>query len=204
VVLPLVLYAGGWVLMTAAMMLPTTFPLLQRFILMTAGRQDLVILVSLLVVGYLAVWFGFGLAAHAVDFGLHAAVRRWSWLISNAWIVGAAVLATAGLFQFSRLKYHCLDACRTPVSFIVRHWRGVSPRDSAFRLGVHHGVYCVGCCWAIMLLMFLVGTGNVGWMLMLGAVMAIEKNVPWGWRLSRPLGVMLVGWAVLIVAAHAG
>jgi predicted metal-binding membrane protein len=148
------------------------------------------------------VWFGFGMGAHALDFGLHAAAHRSSWFISNAWLVGAAVLATAGLFQFSRLKYRCLDACRTPVSFIIRHWHGVSPRASAFRLGVHHGVYCVGCCWAIMLLMFSVGTGNVGWMLMLGAVMAIEKNAPWGRRLSRPLGVVLAGWAVLIVGAH--
>ncbi len=201
--LPLGLYAGGWVLMIAAMMLPTAFPVLQRFVLVTGEREDRVILVILLVAGYFAVWFGFGVGAHAVDFGLHAAAHRSGWFISNAWMVGAAVLATAGLFQFSRLKYHCLDACRTPVSFIVRHWRGLSPRVSAFRLGVHHGVYCVGCCWAIMLLMFLVGTGNVGWMLVLGAVMAIEKNVPWGLRLSRPLGVVLVGWAVLIVAAHA-
>jgi predicted metal-binding membrane protein len=202
--LPLGLYAGGWVLMIAAMMLPTAFPVLQRFVLLTSEREDGVTLVILLVAGYLAVWFGFGMGAHALDFGLHAMAHRSGWFLSNAWIVGAAILATAGLFQFSHLKYHCLDACRTPVSFIVRHWRGISPRGSAFRLGVHHGAYCVGCCWAIMLLMFLVGTGNVGWMLMLGAVMGVEKNAAWGRRLSRPLGVVLAGWAVLIVGAHVG
>ena len=202
--LPVVLYAGGWLLMTAAMMLPTAFPLLQRFVVVTAGREDGVILVLLLVAGYLAVWFGFGVGAHALDFGLHAAAREWGWLVTNAWMIGATVLLTAGLFQFSRLKYHCLDACRAPLSFIVRHWRGASARSSAFRLGLHHGAYCVGCCWAIMLLMFLVGTGSVGWMLLLGAVMAIEKNATWGKRLSGPLGAALVGWAVVIAGAHVG
>jgi predicted metal-binding membrane protein len=88
------------------------------------------------------------------------------------------VLAGAGLFQFSRLKYHCLDKCRTPYGFIVQHWHGPQPSRSAFQLGFDHGLYCVGCCWAIMLLMFVVGTGNVGWMLALGAVMAVERTCP--------------------------
>ena len=72
----------------------------------------------------------------------------------------------------------------------------------ALLLGVRHGAYCVGCCWALMLLMFAVGTGNVGWMLALGAVMAIEKNMPWGQKLSSPLGVALLGWGTLIVVDH--
>ena len=71
-------------------------------------------------------------------------------------------------------------------------------------LGVHHGLFCVGCCWAIMLLMFVVGTGSVGWMLVLGALMAIEKNVSWGRRLSAPLGFGLLAWAGMIVAGHIG
>jgi predicted metal-binding membrane protein len=70
------------------------------------------------------------------------------------------------------------------------------------RLGLDHGVYCVGCCWAIMLLMFVVGTGNVGWMLALGAIMAVEKNTPWGRRLSRPLGGALLATAVVITGAN--
>jgi len=84
------------------------------------------------------------------------------------------------------------------VGFIVAHWRGVRPRLEAFRLGLDHGMFCVGCCWAIMLLMFVVGTGSVGWMLALAAVMAIEKNVSWGRRLAAPLGGALLACSVAI------
>ena len=76
------------------------------------------------------------------------------------------------------------------------------PLRRALRLGLDHGLYCVGCCWAIMLLMFIVGTGNVGWMLALGAVMAVEKNAPWGARLSRPLGAALIGGAGLLAGVN--
>lgn len=84
----------------------------------------------------------------------------------------------------------------------MEHWRGRHERTHSFLLGVHHGVFCVGCCWALMLLMFGVGIGNVGWMLALGAVMAVEKNVAWGRKLSAPLGVGLLAWGVLITIAH--
>ena len=82
----------------------------------------------------------------------------------------------AGLYQFTPLKYACLDKCRSPLSFITEHWRGSHERTQAFRLGVHHGLFCIGCCWSLMLLMFAVGVGNLGWMLVLGALMAIEKT----------------------------
>jgi predicted metal-binding membrane protein len=200
--LPILLYAGGWLLMLTAMMLPTTLPLLQRFDRMVSARAGRGGLVALLVAGYLLAWTGFALAAHGLDWVLHVAARHAPWLTSRSWLVGAAVLSMAGAFQFTALKYHCLDRCRTPVGFIARHWRGARPRLEAFRLGLDHGVFCVGCCWAIMLLMFVVGTGNVGWMLLLGAVMALEKNAPWAKRLSPALGAALVGWAGLIVVAN--
>lgn len=204
VLLPGLLYAGGWLLMSAAMMLPTVLPLLRRFDRLTAARNDRVELIALLIAGYLLVWLGFGVAAHLLDAALHVAVQRSVWLTFNAWVLGAGVLAIAGLFQFSRLKYHCLDRCRTPLSFIIQHWRGTAPRRNAFLLGMHHGVFCVGCCWAIMLLMFVVGTGNVGWMLALGAVMAIEKNAAWGRWLSQPLGLALLAGAAIIMVANVG
>lgn len=202
ILLPSLLYVGSWLLMTSAMMLPTTLPLLRRFDLLTSTRNDRGGLFVLLVGGYLLVWLGFGVTAHGVDFVLHVFARRSEWLVVNAWALGAGLLAIAGLFQFSRLKYRCLDKCRTPVSFIIQHWRGIAPRRDAFRLGLHHGLFCVGCCWAIMLLMFVVGTGNIGWMLLLGAVMAAEKNVRWGRKLSQPFGFGLITSAVLIAAAH--
>jgi predicted metal-binding membrane protein len=200
--LPGLLYVGGWLLMLIAMMLPTTLPLLQRFDRLAATRGDRGELIALLLVGYLLVWLGFGVAAHLLDAVLHAIVQQSIWLTFNAWLLGAGLLAIAGLFQFSRLKYHCLDKCRTPLSFIMHHWHGITPRRDALLLGAHHGVFCVGCCWAIMLLMFVVGTGNVGWMLALGAVMAIEKNAAWGRKLSKPLGLALIAGAALIVGGH--
>jgi predicted metal-binding membrane protein len=121
--------------------------------------------------------------------------RYGAWLTFNGWLVGAATLALAGLFQFSALKYRCLMECRMPFAFVARHWRGENAAREALLLGAHHGLYCVGCCWALMLVMLVVGLGSVGWMLLLGALMAAEKNLPWGRRLSAPLGLVLLGWS---------
>ena len=145
----------------------------------------------------------FGVLAHAADAGLLLSVRRYGALIAYGWAVGAAVLAGAGLFQFSALKYRCLEQCRTPFGFVVARWHGRSPSREAFRLGLDHGLFCVGCCWALMLVMFVVGIGNLGWMLVLAAAMAAEKNLPWGRRLRTPLGLGLLAWAGAIVLANA-
>ena len=199
ILLSAALYVAGWTLMTMAMMLPTSLPLVEIFRRMTSRRADQTQLVALLIAGYLGVWLAFGVAAHVMDWGLHELFERNEWLQSNAWVFGAGPLLLAGAFQFTDLKYRCLDKCRTPMSFVITHWRGSRERTQAFLLGVNHGRFCVGCCWALMLLMFAVGTGNVGWMLVLGAVMAIEKNVPWGRKMSAPLGVALLGSGALIV-----
>ena len=204
VVLPALPYVSGWVLMTVAMMLPTTLPLLAIFGRITYGRPDRGLLVTLLIIGYLSIWTAFGLLAHAADMALHAIVAGSALLSFNGWMVGATVLAFAGLFQFSGLKYRCLEKCRTPFSFVNEHWRGRAERRQSFLLGVHHGLFCVGCCWAIMLLMFVVGAGSVGWMLAIGAVMAIEKNVAWGRRLSAPLGLALLAAAGAVLALNVG
>ena len=197
-----VVYVAGWTLMTVAMMLPTSLPLVEIFRRLTRRRGDHGQLVALLIGGYLGVWLSFGIAAHVFDWGLHEAFERSAWLQANVWVFGAGTLMVAGAFQFTRLKYRCLDKCRAPMSFVMEHWRGSHERTQSFLLGVHHGIFCLGCCWALMLLMFAVGTGNVGWMLALGAVMAIEKNMPWGRRLSAPLGLALLGWGGLIVLNH--
>jgi predicted metal-binding membrane protein len=196
------LYVCGWMLMTAAMMLPTTLPLIDIFRRLTRTRDDRAQLTALLIAGYLSVWLAFGVAAHLFDFGLHEAFEASAWLEANAWVFGAGPLIVAGLFQFSSLKYRCLDKCRAPLAFVVAHWRGADSRLQAVKLGAHHGLYCVGCCWALMLLMFAVGTGNVGWMLALAAVMAVEKNMPWGRKLSAPLGIALLAWGFLIAFDH--
>jgi predicted metal-binding membrane protein len=196
------LYLAGWILMTIAMMLPATLPLLEIFRRLTAQRPDRSQLLILVIAGYLGIWLGFGIAAHGADWLLHEIVERSSWLEANAWLAGAATLLLAGLFQFSRLKYRCLDKCRAPLSFVTEYWRGRHERRNALLLGIHHGLFCVGCCWALMLLMFAVGVGNVAWMLLLGAVMAAEKNLRWGRKLSAPLGALLIGWGGMILFNH--
>jgi predicted metal-binding membrane protein len=196
------LYVGGFLLMIAAMMLPTTLPLIAIFRRMTRERRDRALLVALLIAGYVGAWSAFGVVAHAADYGLHAFANDSYWLQAHSWVVGATLLGIAGAFQFTRAKYHCLDQCRQPLSFVMHHWRGGNERAQAVALGAHHGAYCVGCCWALMLLMFAVGTGNLGWMLAIGAVMAIEKNTRWGRRLAAPLGIALLALGALVVLQH--
>jgi predicted metal-binding membrane protein len=202
VIFPALLYLAGWVLMTVAMMLPMSLPLLRSFAQTTATRPDRGLLLTLLITGYLATWAAFGVIAHAADMGLHEIVAENVYLSFNGWIISVVILTIAGLFQFSRFKYECLDKCRTPSSFVNEYWRHDAGLWQSFLLGVHHGLFCLGCSWAIMLLMFLVGTGSVGWMLALGAVMAIERNVLWGKWLGVPIGIILLSFSSGIVALN--
>ena len=200
---PAALHALAWVLMIAAMMLPTTMPLLDTFQRIVAGRADSGRLTALVVLGYFIAWMGFGLLAHGADAGLHWLAGQYTAFAVYSWAVGAAVLALAGWFQFSALKYRCLEQCHAPFGFIASRWHGRDPSREAFRLGLSHGLFCVGCCWALMLVMFAVGIGSIGWMLVLAAVMAAEKNLSWGRRLRTPLGLGLIGWAGAIVWVNA-
>ncbi len=131
-------------------------------------------------------------------------MQRSVWLTFNSWLIGALILLSAGLFEFSSLKYRCLDACRSPLAFVMTRWRGRHPLFESVGIGIAHGVTCVGCCWLLMLLMLVVGTGSIGWMLALGALMALEKNSRWGRRLAAPLGVTLVITAIGVTANHLG
>jgi predicted metal-binding membrane protein len=201
--LPPLAYGVGWLLMIAAMMLPTTLPLLRLFRRIIAGRPEPGTLVALLVAGYVCAWLGFGLVAYALDLGVRQAALASGWLVGHAWIVGSVVIAGAGAFQFSALKYRCLERCRTPFGFLNAHWQGRRPRTEAFGLGLAHGLFCVGCCWALMLVTFVVGMGSLGWMLALAAVMAAEKNAPWGAHLRTPLGIALLAWGAGIAVANA-
>ncbi len=196
----LVIFVAGWTLMLVAMMLPTSMPLVTLFHCLTRRRPDRSRLVALLISGYLFVWILFGGLAHVGDLLIHTAVKQSSWLEANEWVIGAGTIMLAGIYQFTPLKYSCLDKCRSPLSFITEHWTGSHEHSQTFRLGVHHGVFCVGCCWSLMLLMFVVGIGNLGWMLALGTVMAVEKNMPWGREISAPLGAGLIGWSLALVA----
>ena len=193
------LFVAGWLLMIVAMMLPTTVPLLTTFRALVGRRRQPGRLVGAVVLGYLVTWAGFGLVAWLGDRAVHAVVDAVPWLSANPRLVLAATLVTAGVYQFSALKYRCLDECRSPLGFVMNRWTGRAEVREALGIGLAHGRFCIGCCWSLMLVMFAVGMGNVAWMLVLGGLTAIEKNTAWGRRLGRPLGValLLAGLAVV-------
>jgi len=195
----LVFFVAGWTLMIFAMMLPTTMPLVNMFRTVTSDRSNHLALSGFLAAGYLGVWMAFGVLVHVADLGVHEAAEQIRWLDSNDWVIGAGILLFAGAYQFTPLKYHCLDKCRSPFSFITARWSGGNESVQAFRIGLDHGIFCLGCCWTLMLLMFGVGAGSVSWMLLLGSVMAVEKNMPWGRKLSTPLGLALIGSGLFTV-----
>ena len=186
------LFVAGWALMIVAMMLPTTVPLLTTFGRLVSRRRRPAVLVGLVIAGYLVAWTTFGLAAWLGDRVVHAAVETIPWLAAYPQLILAATLAVAGLYQFSPLKYRCLEECRSPLGFIVGRWQGLAERTESFRMGLAHGLFCIGCCWSLMLVMFAAGLGNLAWMFGLALITSIEKNAPWGRRLGRPLGVVLI------------
>ncbi|QIN81940.1 hypothetical protein GBA63_04245 [Rubrobacter tropicus] len=193
----------GWTVMVVAMMLPTSLPLITLFRTIARQRRDRALLVALLIAGYIGTWTLFGGVVYLGGWALHRLIGQSGLLEANTWVLGAGIIMLAGLYQFTPLKYKCLEKCRSPLSFVTEHWRGNRERSQAFRLGVHHGLFCVGCCWSLMLLMFVVGAGSLGWMLVLGAVMAVEKNVSWGRRIGAPLGVVLLGFGLTLGIAPA-
>jgi predicted metal-binding membrane protein len=192
-------FVAGWTLMTVAMMLPTSFPLVLLFHRVVRDRSTSTWLLSLLIAGYLGAWLACGIVLQSANWLLRVGIAHIGLSIYTAWIAAAIILAIAGLYQFSSLKYACLDKCRSPLSFITSRWQGGNESAQALRIGAEHGLYCVGCCWSLMLLMFVVSAASVVWMLFLGAVMALEKNVPWGRRMSAPIGVALLLAATALV-----
>jgi len=195
------LFALGWTLMIVAMMLPSSIPLVMTFAALVGRRRQPGRLITLLLAGYLLVWSVFGLAAWVGDRGIHAAVEAIPWLAEHPRLIIATTLLAAGLWQFSPLRDRCLEECRSPLGFVMNRWRGTSERREALAMGIAHGAFCVGCCWSLMLVMFGVGLGSLSAMLVLGGLTAVEKNLPWGRRLTQPLGVLLILAAVFATAS---
>jgi predicted metal-binding membrane protein len=198
----LLLFVAAWTLMIVAMMLPTSLPLVALFHSFVRERANRLRLTALLVTGYVSVWALFGILAHVGDRFVHETVEHTAWFEAHEWVIGAGTVLIAGLYQFTPLKHLCLDKCRSPMSFVMQHWHGGRPQHDALRLGVHHGAFCVGCCWSLMLLMFAVGIGSLAWMLALATVMAVEKNVSWGRRLSAPLGGALIALGFVLIVSE--
>jgi predicted metal-binding membrane protein len=199
----LLVFVFGWTLMTVAMMLPASLPLVNLFRRFVLHRPDGARLLLLLIVGYLVVWVEFGLLAYLGDGVLHFVLNQAPALQAASGGIAAVILLAAGIYQFTPLKTMCLEKCRSPYSFLVSNWRGRHASWDALRLGMRHGLFCLGCCWTLMLLMFAIGGANLGWMLALGAVMGAERATRWGRRLTRPLGGALVLWALLNLAGFA-
>jgi predicted metal-binding membrane protein len=157
-----------------------------------------------LYVGYLAVWTAFAPVALFADAGLHLLVHSWPWLEAHEGLILGSALVMAGAFQFSPLKNACLTACRAPASFLWQHYRRGA--RGGFALGVRHGVSCVGCCWALMLVMFATGVGALAWMLAITAIMVAEKATRVGARLVVPVGVafLVLGSGLSLMALFPG
>jgi predicted metal-binding membrane protein len=195
--LALLVFFAAWQVMIIGMMLPTSAPMFGLFARASRQQARPGMARAAFLAAYFAVWTAFAAVALANDAGLHWLVDHWGWLDERQWLIGGTVLVLAGAFQFSPLKDHCLDACRNPMSFLWHHY-GQGMR-AAWSLGIQHGLFCVGCCWALMLLMFAVGVGSVSWMAWLTAVMIVEKTMPWGRRLVPGVGVTLLVWGVLVL-----
>jgi predicted metal-binding membrane protein len=197
-------FLAVWSVMTGAMMLPTVVPLVRLFAAASARAPRPGRAMAALGAGYVAVWVAFAPLALLGDAGVHALVDGWAWLAARPELVLGTTLVLAGLFQFSRLKNACLTACRNPVGFLWQHYRRGTA--AAWLVGVRHGLSCLGCCWALMLVMFGTGVGSLVWMSALTAVMVAEKTTRWGGRIVGPVGVALliagVTVAVLPNGAH--
>ena len=194
----LLLFLAAWQAMVAAMMFPSSLPLIRLFDAVSRRQARKGRVRAAFLAGYLAVWTGFGALAFLGDVAVHRTVDAVPWLSARPWLITGSVLALAGAFQFSDLKDRCLSKCRAPAPYLLGHYRRGS--TAAFRLGSGHGLYCLGCCWALMLVMFAAGVAMLSWMAVLTAVMVYEKTGRHGAALTPMVGVVLLGLASVVFA----
>ena len=198
--------APMWAAMVLAMMLPTAGPMILTYaeIAETAARKgERIVSPFMIAAGYTVVWLGFAGAATLAQFLFTRAALIDDGMASASGLFSGAIFIAAGLYQFSALKHACLTQCRQPFPFFFAHWE--TTRRGVFRLGLQQGLYCLGCCWAMMAVMFAVGVMNVVWMAVLGIVMTLEKFGS-GNRLTYGLGAVLIAAGAAFVltafAAH--
>jgi len=182
-----------WAVMMAAMMLPTAMPMVTVFGTLShrrgeAGRTPA------FVAGYLALWTTFGAAATAAQWALQTRGFLSPMIVSMSPVLSAALLLIAGIFQFTPLKHACLRACRSPLGFLMTDWR--DGLWGAARMGVRHGLFCLGCCWALMALLFVGGAMNLMWIAALTLLVALEKLAPKGDVIAKALGAVMIGAGV--------
>lgn len=184
-----------WAVMMAAMMLPSAAPMILLYSIIArskAASGELVTASGGFMLGYVAVWAAFSLAAAALQYVLELSALLSPMMETTSTFLAGAVLITAGLYQWTPLKQFCLRHCRSPIEFLTTHWRaGVR---GAFVMGFRHGAYCVGCCWLLMLLLFVGGVMNFTWIGGIALFILIEKLAPAGHWIGRGAGVLLIAW----------
>lgn len=189
-----------WLVMMAAMMLPSAAPMVLLYARVARTRSpegNPANGIVTFVLGYAAVWGGFSVGAVVLQFWLEKLALLSSTLELTSLILAALVLIATGAYQWTPWKHTCLRRCRSPLDFILTHWR--SGADGAFVMGVRHGLYCVGCCGPIMLLLFVGGIMNLYWVGLLTALVLAEKLLPGGRWLCRLAGAALIGWGLVIL-----
>lgn len=199
-------YVTAWVVMMAAMMFPSIAPMvaIYRRVQRRRGERGRALpgATAVFVAGYICCWTAFGLMAYglfALALSLDVEPLRW-----QEWgrYVAGAVLVGAAIYQLTALKDACLSRCRSPLAFVMTSWR--NGRAGAALMGIEHGAWCVGCCWALMASLFALGVMSVGWMVFVAALIAVEKLLPWKAVANRGIAVMLLGLglAVAFVPEH--
>jgi predicted metal-binding membrane protein len=182
-----------WAVMMVAMMVPSAVPMIQGFVAVNERRRNAsrpVIPVGVFVLGYIVAWTSFSAAAALAQWGLHRAALLSPMMVSTSPILSGGLLLAAGIFQWTPLKRACLRNCRSPLTFLMSGWRDGTA--GAFFMGLHHGAYCVGCCWALMVLLFVVGVMNLLWVAVIALFVIAEKVLPRGELIAHIAGVALV------------
>jgi predicted metal-binding membrane protein len=194
-----VAFLAVWTVMMAAMMLPAAAPMIFMFAAAQARREQHVAIPTwIFVAGYMLVWAAAGLLVYVlVQLGSEFATnldppQRSKW----APLALGATLGVAGLYQFTAVKHICLSHCRSPLAFVAQHWR--DGRVGALGMGLRHGLYCLGCCWALFAVLVATGVMSVAWMLLLTLVVFVEKLLPRGRRFEGALGVVLVALGIAV------
>jgi predicted metal-binding membrane protein len=193
-----------WVVMMAAMMFPSIAPMVIMYARIQEGKREKGDVVqagttAVFVAGYLVTWGAVGLVGYAIANLIGSLdIDALSWDRGGPYIAGAVIVG-AGIYQLTPFKDACLRRCRSPLMFLLHSWR--PGRAGALRMGVEHGAWCVGCCWALMAALFALGVMSIGWMALIAAFIAIEKLLPWKAVANRGVAVMLLvlGLAVAFV-----
>lgn len=189
-----------WVVMMVAMMTPSATPMILMFARVNRQRQaeqTPIPATVVFVLGYLLAWSSFSVGATLVQWGLHSAALLSAEMGSVTPLLGGILLILAGVYQFTPLKHACLSRCRTPLGFLMTEWRDGT--KGALIMGVRHGLYCVGCCWLLMALLFVAGVMNLLWVALIAGYVLVEKVVPAGQWVSRAIGLLTVGWGVWLL-----